>query len=187
MRVEANFVPKWSGLYESWTWSQAYKSSYLLRSWGSEEDLVQEGWLIFHRICDRYAMVGEEGHFFTLYKTSFQNYLRDLIHRQGICRRGLDQISENYSQFGGENDRMYVEMEDSLTVMPELLPKLKYLLGKPLSIQFRQHLRFLVQGFLNGDHTREDRDCLRVLLSSSASGTLGEMQESPRTQLPSGD
>lgn len=81
-RERLSFVPEWSGPIERWVLKQVNKQLYRLKPFFDEDDIYQEGYLIFLVLKERYTEVANPAHFMSLFTVSFFNRINTLAKKQ---------------------------------------------------------------------------------------------------------
>lgn len=60
----------------------AKQNYWRVAEWYEFEDLIQDGFMVFHRIVNRYENVKTPKHIMALFKTSFTNHIHDLAKKR---------------------------------------------------------------------------------------------------------
>lgn len=65
-----------------WIFKTATKNYWRLAGWYDLEDLIQDGFMHFYRIRERYADVKDPPHLMSLFKRCYENHITDLANRR---------------------------------------------------------------------------------------------------------
>lgn len=72
------WCPQWEGTIEKWTRKFISENAWRYDTVHTFDDLLQEFYLVFIKIRNRYPRVIDEPHFFSLYRTAVTNRTHDL-------------------------------------------------------------------------------------------------------------
>lgn len=92
-RIEV-WKPKWDPEIKGWTIKYVVKNKWRYEYVNDIEDLMQDAYLVYIKVCDSYPRVVDAPHFMALYKTSLRNMLHDKSREYG---RKLSIIDEQLS------------------------------------------------------------------------------------------
>lgn len=81
-RKEIKFTPKWEGPIEGWATKYANKSVWRVRPEHDFDDLMQDAYIYFLTVKERYPRVVDPPHFMRLFQTCFINHINDLASRR---------------------------------------------------------------------------------------------------------
>lgn len=101
-------IPAWDPDIKKWTAAFSHRNFWKCKDYSlSREDLVQEGWLVYNRVLAKYSHITNPGHFFSLYRTSFEREFFDFMEKGDQLRSIVDTTVDLYlgEQFSdcGEN------------------------------------------------------------------------------------
>lgn len=74
------YSPEWSGPIEGWTVNFVAKNLWKVARTQQRDDVMQEAYEVFMRVCRRYPEVEDAPHFMALYKTSWVRHFTDLAN-----------------------------------------------------------------------------------------------------------
>lgn len=129
-----------------WIFKTARENMWRVSSHIELSDLMQDGFLIWLKVCGRYPSVTETKHRMALFKTSFTNHIHDLSKK----RTRLDLVPEAdldtpmASMLEGEDP---TSDPDFVFIIKQLPPALARVLGRMIASDSPYRLRL--------DHTRE--------------------------------
>jgi hypothetical protein len=86
-RVRSEFEPVWEGSVRAWTINYLRKNKWRYDPILELDDLLQDAYLVFMRVAEKYPRVVEAPHFMALYKTALLNELIDAAN-ENTARRG---------------------------------------------------------------------------------------------------
>jgi len=178
------WVPQWHGDVE--TWASKFINANLWRCDKilSKEDLLQEAYIIFMKIFERYPRVSQPNHFISLFQTSFRNYIHD--HSRYMQRKKLvhedttADVSELFTNTIGEVthsgylalllDEMPEELKMALEALANQEPELysKRQRGMP-----RENLNMKLRRILGFEDTFDFKGSLYSLLGFEIKPTQG--------------
>lgn len=81
-RESLDWTPQWEGVVEGWTRNFVKRNLWRLQGQMDHMDLMQEGFVMYATIEDRYPEVIEPRHFVALYKSAFRNCVYRLAERR---------------------------------------------------------------------------------------------------------
>lgn len=84
-RPRLTWVEKWEGKVENWAKSFINKNQWRCDEIHSREDLLQDAYLVYLKISDKYPRVARESHFMALYCRALSNQLHD--HARSVRRK----------------------------------------------------------------------------------------------------
>lgn len=76
LRVRLAYTPQWPDV-QAWAIKVNHQNKWRCDRIFEPEDLLNEAYLVFARVAERYPRVVEQRHFFSLFKTALRNYLHD--------------------------------------------------------------------------------------------------------------
>jgi hypothetical protein len=76
-RQRLAFAPTWDNYYIRWTAAFLKQHKWRVDRLHDFDDLMQDAYLVFVKVCDTYPRVMDPGHFFSLYKRSMINKMHD--------------------------------------------------------------------------------------------------------------
>lgn len=86
---EVLYVPTWQGAIEAWSRNFASINRWRMPTDMDYEDLVQELWLLFHKVSTKYDDVTNPKHFMRLFQTTVRNWsIKQAWNRTGRKERG---------------------------------------------------------------------------------------------------
>ena len=65
-----------------WIFKTAMKNYWRMASWYDFEDLIQDGFLHFYRVRERYKDVKDKPHLMRLFQTCYRNHIHDLANKR---------------------------------------------------------------------------------------------------------
>lgn len=74
-RLRLNFTPVFGGTLVKWMRTVAEAQAWRTRPYLDTDDLMQEGYLLFHKLVERYPRVDSPQHFGALMRTSFHRMI----------------------------------------------------------------------------------------------------------------
>jgi DNA-directed RNA polymerase specialized sigma24 family protein len=89
------WTPSWEPEIKGWAYNHIAKNKWRLEYINDFEDLLQDAYLVFLKVCDTYPRVVEPAHFMALYKTSLRNFLHD---KSREYTRKRDLIDEEFNE-----------------------------------------------------------------------------------------
>lgn len=105
-RVKILWSPIWDGAVKNWAAKHIRENQWRCDSIHGFDDLMQDAYLWFVKICDRYPRVSDPRHFMSLYKTTLRNKLHDharYVQRKRVVHEDTDSdISECFAERVGE-------------------------------------------------------------------------------------
>lgn len=111
-RVHLDFYPEWEGSIRGWSLNYLRKNKWRYDPVYELDDLLQDAYLVFLRVLQKYPRVVEAPHFMALYKTSLMNELIDKANdntaRRTVLADGVDPnlIVDNMACNLGEDGAM---------------------------------------------------------------------------------
>lgn len=88
-REDIGYLPDFAGVISSWASAYAAKNAWRVEPLMGYDDLMQDAFLVFIKIRDRYPEVTEAKHFMALFKSAFRNHIIDL----GVKRTRHKEVS----------------------------------------------------------------------------------------------
>jgi len=105
-RVRVVWEPVWEGAVKNWASGYINKQQWRCDIIVGHDDLLQDAYLIFLKLCGRYPRVIDPRHFMALFKTSLTNAIHDKSSRatrKGECLVDLGaDISDSCAEWAGE-------------------------------------------------------------------------------------
>jgi hypothetical protein len=95
-RVKFNFRPEWKGPIEGWTVNFVNKNIWRCGPDYDMEDLVQDAFLTYMMVRDRYPEVRTPQHFMALFKRCFGNHVHALANKR--TKRSEQHLDEEERQ-----------------------------------------------------------------------------------------
>src|SRR6266704_173488 len=77
VRIKLNFTAEWSPIIRNWAAKHIRDNQWRADSIHGFDDLMQDAYLLFVKVSERYPRVMEPRHFMALYKTSLRNSMHD--------------------------------------------------------------------------------------------------------------
>lgn len=84
-RKHRSYIPIFKGIIEGWTMNYLAANYWRVEQSMERRDCLQEAWLVFAKIAERYPDV-EAPHFFALYRTAWTRRFDDLSTRDSRVR-----------------------------------------------------------------------------------------------------
>ncbi len=163
VRKRLSWSPQWEGLVKGYARSYINQHIWRCDPIHTTDDLLQEAYLIYIKICERYPRVNSQRHFVSLFKTALRNYIHDLSRQQRLRLEALEDTSEDVLVLC-DNCIGELTNEGELQVLCYQVPALKaavqYLLGSKLKPRVRHNETpnmelQRVTGFITFDFRRE--------------------------------
>lgn len=89
-RRRLQFVPAWEGPIEGF--AHNFARAHAWKTGMGVDDITQEAWLLFHKLCDKYPGVNRPQWFMALFQTGMARMVIDLAERR--TRRASFSLSE---------------------------------------------------------------------------------------------
>jgi hypothetical protein len=105
-KAKLNFTPTWEGAIKNWAAKHIRENLWRCDSIHGFDDLMQDAYLWFVKICERYPRVNDPRHFMSLFKTTLRNKLHDharYMQRKRVLHEDTDSdVSECFAERVGE-------------------------------------------------------------------------------------
>lgn len=89
-RVRLCWIAQWEGPIEKWAKSYIWQNLWRCDAVHGTEDLLQDSFLIFLKLAERYPRVVDPPHFMSLFKRSITNMIHDHARRMVKKKRVFD-------------------------------------------------------------------------------------------------
>ncbi len=149
-RAHLEWSPKWEGVVSGWTANFIRRNHWRCDALHEFDDLMQDAFLVFLKICDKYPRVIEERHFVALYKRAITNQFHDralYMKRKRVLHQDTAQdVSELYTgrigelTNGGYAAALLNEAPEELKLALEVFIKNPEALRTPAKAKERQNL-----------------------------------------------
>lgn len=83
------FTPSFDGPIEGYVVNYLTKHHWRIQRTHTREDAMQEAWVVFLRVAEKYPDISEPQHFMALFKTAWANNITDLSHKATANRLEL--------------------------------------------------------------------------------------------------
>lgn len=145
-----------------WIYKTALKNYWRVSSYHDLDDLVQDGYLHYHRIVTRYSEVKTRRHIMGLFKRAYSNHLTDLANKR---TKSIDEVLHSDLSLDDSDDdtlwdRLLAVADDDLIFLAEAPLQIKKIFLFLDTEQGRKRMRSLYR--VRPDGTREtmnDRFC----------------------------
>lgn len=100
--------PRWDPEIKGWSFNYIRKNKWRYEHTNDYEDLMQDAYLVFLKVCEAYPRVIDPPHFMSLYKTSLRNALsdkaREYERKLGLIDEGVsfDPLDPSSQKSAGE-------------------------------------------------------------------------------------
>lgn len=107
-RVRAKLIwsPEWDGIIKGAAINFIRENKWRCDPIHSRDDLEQDAYIIFLKICDRYPLVVEAKHFMSLFKSALRNWMHDHARytkrKRVVHAETIKDVSELYLERIGE-------------------------------------------------------------------------------------
>ncbi len=105
-RARLAWSPCWDGKVLAWTKWYINENKWRCDRIHAFEDLLQDYWIIFNKICERYPRVVDEKHFMALYVRAVSNQMNDRSlytkRKREIHQDTVEDVSDLYTGRIGE-------------------------------------------------------------------------------------
>lgn len=81
------FTPSFHGPIEGYVVNHLTKNLWRIQRTHTREDAMQEAWVVFLRVAEKYPDIAEPQHFMALFKTAWANKITDLSHKATANRQ----------------------------------------------------------------------------------------------------
>jgi hypothetical protein len=106
LRVKLSFTPEWSSVTKNWAAKFIRGNQWRCDSIHGFDDLMQDAYLLFVKVSERYPRVMEPKHFMALYKTTLRNSMHDharYMQRKRVLHEDTSEdVSDLYADRVGE-------------------------------------------------------------------------------------
>lgn len=85
-RPKSKYVPEFKGPIEGWVVNHLKDNAWKVARTMQFADCLQEAYIVFMRVCERYPDVEDAPHFMALFKTSWERYFIDLARHDRRVR-----------------------------------------------------------------------------------------------------
>lgn len=92
------FAPAWEGAIQKAANNFAKRNEWRLYPVYSKADIVQEAYIVFLRICNKYPMVNDPRHFMRLFMVTLTNVCHNLAAKRPAPQASLDKATINGGQ-----------------------------------------------------------------------------------------
>jgi len=152
---------------KGWLLRTAHKHYWRVASWMEFEDLIQDGYLHYARIANKYREVKDPPQIMALFKRTYINHLHDISKKRtkqidvAISSIVSDEhVTDFFERNGGEDDDF-----SNLLLAPELVKATLFALSRPSAIKV---LRSRYRKYADGTReTTNERLCRLVGLDPS--------------------
>jgi DNA-directed RNA polymerase specialized sigma24 family protein len=111
-RVRLRWVPQWDEKVRGWAIKFITQNQWRCDKIHEFDDLVQDAYLLFLKIAERYPKVNQPQHFMALFKRALANQIHDharYMRRKRIIHQDTHKDAiELYSDVGEENNQGYL-------------------------------------------------------------------------------
>lgn len=151
----ARFTPTFEGPIEGYVVNYLTKHLWRIQRTHTRADAMQEAWVVFLRVAEKYPALDEPQHFMALFKTAWANRFTDLSHTATANRQehnvsnATDEMAEAFPDMVGslDNDGMLRTM---IRQAPqEVLMVLNLFLSAPQELLDLAFSTWRAQGRLN--------------------------------------
>jgi hypothetical protein len=105
-RVKLRFTPEWSPIIKNWAAKFVRDNQWRADSIHGFDDLMQDAYLLFVKVSERYPRVMDPKHFMALYKTTLRNNMHDharYMQRKRVLHEDTSEdVSDLYADRVGE-------------------------------------------------------------------------------------
>lgn len=88
-RADLGWLPQWEGPVKGWARKFLYKNKWRCDPILDADDLLQDAYIVYLKVVDRYPEVREPAHFMSLYQTTLRNevhtWARQMEDRRGVA------------------------------------------------------------------------------------------------------
>lgn len=143
-KIHTRYRPKlwsstWKGSIEGWTTNFIHKNQWRCDSLHEFEDLLQDAYLIYLKVCERYPRVVNPRNFMGLYKVTITNWMHDhsryMKRKRVIHENTSSDVSELYADRIGDLTHEG-QIAASLAAAPQEVTKALFvLMNKPEQIR----------------------------------------------------
>lgn len=141
-----------------WIFSTARSNLWRVSSHIDLADLVQDGWLVWHRVCVKYPNVTQQKHRMALFKTAFTNHIHDLSKKKSRLEvfREADLAEEFERALEGIDPSSDPDLGFVITQLPR---SLKRLLQRAIETDSPHRPRYSLTSKLHTRETTNERLC----------------------------
>jgi hypothetical protein len=160
-RVKLNFTPQWAPVIHNWAAKFIRENQWRADSIHGFDDLMQDAYLLFVKVSERYPRVMDPKHFMALYKTTLRNSMHD--HARYMQRKRVlhddtaEDVSDLYADRVGElTNGGYISVLLSKAPLDlrralDVLCKEPHCLGENRTKRHRENLNMQIRRVLGSD------------------------------------